>query len=85
MIDPNLLIAIVTGVFTFLGTIITVKSGNSKIESELDKHNAVQDEKITELTREVRKHNEFATRIPRIEQRLEDDERRIEKLEQKGA
>ena len=53
-----------------VGTIITTKAGNDKIQAELDKHNAVQDTKLEELTREVRQHNEFAIRIPVIEQRI---------------
>jgi uncharacterized membrane-anchored protein YhcB (DUF1043 family) len=51
-------------------TIFTTKAGNEKIQHELDKHNAVQDTKLEELTREVRQHNDFATRIPVIEQRV---------------
>ncbi len=53
-----------------VGTIITTKAGNEKIQHELDKHNAVQDTKLEELTREVRQHNDFATRVPVIEQRV---------------
>lgn len=53
-----------------IGTVLTTKSGNDKIQAELDKHNAVQDTKLEELTREVRQHNDFATRIPVIEQRV---------------
>ena len=47
-----------------------IQKGNDKIQSELDKHNAVQDERISELTREVRLHNNFAERIPVMEQRI---------------
>ena len=53
-----------------VGTVLTTKQGNEKIQHELDKHNAVQDTKLEELTREVRQHNDFATRIPVIEQRV---------------
>lgn len=53
-----------------IGTVLTTKQGNDKIQAELDKHNAVQDTKLEELTREVRQHNDFATRIPVIEQRV---------------
>ena len=53
-----------------IGTVFTTKVGNDKIQHELDKHNAVQDTKLEELTREVRQHNDFAIRIPVIEQRL---------------
>lgn len=53
-----------------IGTVLTTKQGNDKIQAELDKHNAVQDTKLEELTREVRQHNDFAMRIPVIEQRV---------------
>lgn len=55
---------------SLIGTVITTKAGNDKIQHDLDKHNAVQDTKLEELTREVRQHNDFATRIPVIEQRV---------------
>ena len=55
---------------TLIGTVITTKVGNDKIEHELDKHNAVQDTKLEELTREVRQHNDFAIKIPVIDQRV---------------
>lgn len=55
---------------TLIGTVITTKAGNERIQHDLDKHNAVQDTRLEELTREVRQHNDFATRIPVIEQRV---------------
>lgn len=61
---------IIVALISLIGTVITTKAGNEKIQHELDKHNAVQDTKIEELTREVRQHNEFAMRIPVIEQRV---------------
>lgn len=61
---------IVVALISLIGTVFTTKAGNEKIQHELDKHNAVQDTKLEELTREVRQHNEFATRIPVIEQRV---------------
>ena len=55
---------------SLIGTVLTTKQGNDKIQHELDKHNAIQDTRLEELTREVRQHNDFATRIPVIEQRV---------------
>ena len=43
---------------------------NDKIQAELEKQNAVQSTQIEELTREVRLHNNFAERIPVIEQKV---------------
>lgn len=66
----TLLSTLLVALISLIGTIITTKSGNEKIQNELDKHNAVQDTKLEELTREVRQHNDFATKIPVIEQRV---------------
>lgn len=62
--------AAITGGFAVITTYLTVKSGNQKIMAELEKHQAVQDEKIENLTNEVRKHNEFAVRVPVLEERI---------------
>lgn len=61
---------IAVALISLIGTVFTTKVGNDKIQHDLDKHNAVQDTKLEELTREVRQHNDFATRIPVIEQRV---------------
>lgn len=66
----TVLSTIAVALISLLGTVLTAKAGNERIQNELDKHNAVQDTKLDELTREVRQHNDFATRIPVIEQRV---------------
>lgn len=66
----TVLSTIAVALISLIGTVFTTKSGQDKIQHELDKHNAVQDTKLDELTREVRQHNDFATRIPVIEQRV---------------
>jgi hypothetical protein len=66
----TVLSTIAVALISLLGTIYTTKAGNEKIQHELDKHNAVQDTKLEELTREVRQHNDFAIRIPVLEQRV---------------
>ena len=50
---------------------------DTKIEARLEKHQAVTDTKIDELTREVREHNNFARRIPVLEEK-------VANLEKKG-
>lgn len=69
--SDTIITALITGGFALIGTFLTVRNGNQKIMAELEKHNAVQDEKIENLTREVRKHNEFATRVPVLETKIE--------------
>lgn len=63
----SIAVAIITGGLALLGTWLTVRSGNQKIQADLTAHEKVQDERIKVLTEEVRKHNGFAERIPAIE------------------
>ena len=62
--------ALVSGVVTLAGVLIA----NSKSQ-------AVTDVKIEELTREVRKHNSFAEKIPVIEEQIKVANHRIDDLE----
>lgn len=65
-----LIAAVISGVVTLAGVLIA----NSKAQ-------AVTDVKIEELTREVRKHNSFAEKIPVIEEQLKIANHRIDDLE----
>lgn len=65
-----LMIALIPSVLSLVGVILTVRAGNIKIMNEIKTQQAVQDEKIAELTREVQKHNEFAVRVPVLEERI---------------
>lgn len=62
--------ALVSGIVTLAGVLIA----NSKSQ-------AVTDVKIEELTREVRKHNSFAEKIPVIEEQIKVASHRIDDLE----
>jgi Tfp pilus assembly protein PilN len=66
----TVLSTIAVALIGLVGTVLTTKAGNERIQHDLDKHNAVQDTKLEELTREVRQHNDFAIKIPVIEQRV---------------
>ena len=66
----GIIIALITGSVTLLGVIIS----NSK-------SNAVTDTKIEELTRAVREHNNFAKRMPVVEEQIKTINHRIGDLE----
>lgn len=72
---------IITGGLSLIGVIITVISGNKKMENQLNTQQAVIDTKIEELTREVREHNNFAKRMPVVEEQIKVINHRIEDLE----
>lgn len=68
--DDSIWVACITGAFALLGTYLSVRSGYKDIMNELKTHQAVQDEKISQLTDEVRKHNDFAVRVPVLEEQV---------------
>ena len=65
-----ILSALITGAVTLIGVMIA----NSK-------SNAVMEDKIEELTREVREHNNFARRVPILEEQMKVANHRIADLE----
>ena len=66
----SIITAIITGSITLLGVLIA----NSKSQ-------AVMETKVDELTREVREHNNFARRMPVVEEQIKVINHRIEDLE----
>lgn len=66
----TIIAAAITGGLALLGVIITNIQSNKKIEQKLKTAQAVTDCKIEELTREVREHNNFAKRMPVVEEQI---------------
>lgn len=76
--------AIISGGLALIGVVLTVSASNQKIQSALEKAQAVTDTKLEELTREVRKHNGFAERMPVVEEQIKVINRRLDKVENDG-
>jgi hypothetical protein len=74
------IVALITGGLSVLGVIISNIGSNRKIEDALSTSQAVTDCKIEELTREVREHNNFARRMPVVEQQIADIKKDIDEL-----
>ena len=66
----SIIVAIITGVLTLIGVLIS----NSRSQ-------AVTATRLEELTREVRLHNNFAQRVPVIEEQIKVANHRIDDLE----
>lgn len=62
--------AVVTGLLTLMGVLIS----NSRSQ-------AVTETRLEELTREVREHNNFARRVPVVEEQIRVMDRRMTELE----
>lgn len=80
-----IIVAIITGGLSLIGAIIsnnrTAQSMDKSMDAKLDKQQAVTETKLEELTREVRAHNNFAQRIPVLEEQIKVANHRIEDLE----
>lgn len=76
-----IIVAIITGGISLIGTVLTILSASRKTDESLRINQAVTDAKIEELTREVREHNNFARRMPVVEEQIKVINHRIEDLE----
>lgn len=77
-----ILVALITGGLSLAGVVITCLATAKKTEKAAAVAQAVTDTKLDELTREVREHNNFAVRMPVLEQEIVDIKRRVDILEQ---
>lgn len=75
-----IIVALITGGLSLVGVIISNMSSSRKVEAALEKAQAVTDTKIEELTREVREHNNFAKRMPVVENDIKHITAEISKL-----
>ena len=66
----SIIVAIISGVLTLIGVLIS----NSKTQ-------AVTETRLEELTREVRLHNNFAQRVPVMEEQIKVVNHRLDDLE----
>lgn len=80
----SIIVAVITGGLSLIGVFFSNMQGNKNIEHQLDKRQAVTDTKIEELTREVRAHNNFAQRVPVLEEQMKVANHRIDDLENKN-
>ena len=94
--SESVIVALITGGLALIGVIWTNRRSTAELFAKLDKQSELSDAKlateiavvkteITELTREVRQHNNFAQRMPVIEEQIKVANHRIDDLEKRGA
>ena len=83
----ELIVQIIIGLITFAGVVITawatIRKAGTEAQHNLDKGQAVTNTKIEELTREVRAHNDFAHRIPVLEEKIAQNSEDIKDLQKR--
>ena len=77
----EIVVALITGGISLLGVIISNNRSNAKMQVKIEKDQAVTNCKIDELTREVREHNNFALRMPVVEEQIKVINHRIKRIE----
>lgn len=76
-----IIVAIITGGLSLIGVIVSNIHTAQSMDAKLDKQQAVTETKLEELTRDVRTHNNFAQRIPVLEEQMKVANHRIADLE----
>ena len=77
----TIITAVISGGLALIGVIITNLTNGRNVTSKIDKSQAITDTKLEELTREVREHNNFARRMPVVEEQIKVINHRIGDLE----
>ena len=68
--NESVIVALVTAGAAILSNVILSNKNSREIDHKLETHQAVTDTKLEELTREVREHNNFARRMPVLEEQI---------------
>lgn len=79
--SEEIIVCLLSGFFTILGTIISVIASYKSMANQLDKRQAITDVKIENLTTAVNKHNNFAERLPILEEKMKVANHRLDDLE----
>lgn len=85
MISEAVIVAIIGAISTVIGVILTNRSMLEKQAIQMDKqlavHEARTNERLDELTREVREHNSFAQKVPVLSEQVTAISKRVDTLE----
>ena len=66
----NIICTVISSFCVLLGVLLSNRNSTDKMQSEMRTAQVVTDTKIEELTREVREHNNFAKRVPVLEEQM---------------
>lgn len=79
--DPTVLAALITGLLSLAGVMLSNLLSDRRREAAQKIAQAVTDARLEELTREVRLHNNFARRMPVVEEQIKILQHSLKKLE----
>lgn len=83
------LVAIITGGISLLGSVLAIVSTSKKQQAELEKAMAVMQTEMTIMKEDIKSHNQYAKmfseNIPAIKQHMTDVDHRLEAMERRTA
>ncbi len=83
--NATVLASLITGLLSLAGVMLSNLLSDRRRENAPRTAQAVTDEQLRQLTREVREHNNFARRMPVVEEQIKVINHRLEDLEKEGA
>ena len=83
--NATVLASLITGLLSLAGVMLSNHLSDRRRETALRTAQAVTDEQLRQLTREVREHNNFARRMPVVEEQIKVINHRLEDLEKGGT
>lgn len=87
--SDTILVALITGGISLLGSVLTIISTSRKQTAEMEKAMAVMRTEITGMKEDIKSHNQYARlfseNIPAIKQHMTDVDRRLETIERSKA
>lgn len=83
--NATVLASLITRLLSLAGVMLSNLLSDRRRENALRTAQAVTDEQLRQLTREVREHNNFARRMPVVEEQIKVINHRLEDLEKEGA
>lgn len=81
--EATVLASLITGLLSLAGVMLSNLLSDRRRENALKTAQAVTDTRLEELTREVRLHNNFARRMPVVEEKISGICMRLEELERR--
>lgn len=81
----SIVVALITGGLSLIGVFVSNVAAQNKSQQQLNITQAVIQQKIDNLTREVREHNNFARRMPVVEEQIKVINHRLTDLEKEAS
>lgn len=85
--SESVMVALITGGISLLGSVLAIISTSKKQQHELDKAIAVLETKMTIMQGDIQSHNEYAKmfseNIPALRQHMEDVDKRLDRIDRR--